>query len=122
MSDEQTDYSGLHRRFDKLEANFDEVKKEQHQMASDLSTVNHRIDLIEVQIDAAQRRETLVIGSLNEKLEANANLIKRLFDKFDAHIEGEVDDRKKLLFWLVSCVVSVLGTAAVIVFTRLFGG
>lgn len=115
------DYSGLHRRFDKLEANFEEVKAEQHAMAKGLNTLDHRIDLMEVQVEAAQKREAMVVESINEKLTKNTMLIEKLFKKYDEHTESEANDRKKLLFWLVSTVASVVGTASVILFSRVFG-
>lgn len=119
MSDDPI--TGLHRRFDKLESNFEEVKAEQHDISKKVDRVDHRVDLLEVQIAAAEKRETMVVQTINEKLEHNTGLIQRLFEKYEQHTESEANDRKKLLFWLVSCVVSVVGTASVILFSRVFG-
>ena len=120
--------AGLHRRFDTLESNFQEVRKEQHQMATGLVTVDRRIDIMEVQIEAAQQREKLVVGGINMKLDANTSLIQKSFDlldkhssRFDAHTEAENRDRKKLLFWLITTVGSVMLGVAGVVITRVFG-
>lgn len=114
-------YGALHRRFDKLEANFEESKAEQHEMAKNLEKVNHRVDMVELVVNAAQQREELVVQSVSDKLDLNSSMIKKLFDKFDQHDRDDASDRKKLLFWLVSCVVSVMGAAASIIFVKLFG-
>lgn len=115
-------YGALHRRFDKLEANFIEVREEQHDIAKNVEKVNHRVDLVELLVGASQQREELVVQSINTKLDSNSNMIKKLFDKFDTRMEKEVEDKKTLLFWLASCVVSVVGAASYVVFTKLFGG
>lgn len=113
--------AGLHRRFDKLESNFEDVQKEQHRMAINLVSVDKRMDLVEVQIQAAQQRETLVVGAINEKLESNLSLVRKLFEKFDAHTATEVEDRKKVLFWLLTTVASVVSSLGFIIFNKLLG-
>jgi chemotaxis protein histidine kinase CheA len=136
MSDDPI--SGLHRRFDTLESNFDKVRKEQHEMSKSLVNVNHRIDLVEMQIESAHKREALIVGSINEKLEANSNLVKKLFDKFDRHDAQEAAERKeriekeseakelvaseskKLMWWIVTTCVSVLVGIGMVMFNKVF--
>lgn len=137
MSDDPI--TGLHRRFDRLESNFERVQKEQHGMSKCLLEVNHRIDLVEVQIEAAHKRELMIVGSINEKLAENSNLTKKIFDKFDKRDEleakerkdraqKEIDDRdkvaaesKKLTWWLISTCVTVLISIGMLMFNRVFG-
>lgn len=121
MAENNDHIQGLHKHLTRLEDSFKEVKAEQFEISKNINHVNHRVDLIEVQIDAAQKREALVIGTINEKLEANTSLIKQLFTKFDDHATTEHEDRKRVLFWLMTTVVSVVGTVGMIVFGRVFG-
>jgi len=46
--------AGLHRRFDKLEDHFKIVETEQKVMAKNMLEVNHRVDMVEVQIQRSQ--------------------------------------------------------------------
>ena len=137
--DQSRDTQGLHRRFDQLETSFKEVRDEQHLMARSLDGVNHRIDMIELTVDAAQKRETMVVNSINEKLTENSNLTKKLFDKFDRHDAQEAKDRqeraqkeldqrdkaaaesKKLTWWLISTCVTVLTSIGMLMFSKVFG-
>jgi hypothetical protein len=114
------------------------VRNEQHSMAQSLIEVNHRIDLVEVQIEASHKREAMIVGSINEKLAESSNLTKKLFDKFDKHDDLEVKERKeraeaeiaarekataenkKTMWWLVSTCVSVLIGIGMVMFAEVF--
>jgi hypothetical protein len=114
------DIAGLHRRFDKLEHNFTDVQTEQHKMALNLMAVDKRIDLVEMQINSAQQRETLILDSFNKRMESNSNMIKRLFDKFEIAADKSVEDRKKIMFWLLTTALSVLTSIGFIMFQKVF--
>jgi hypothetical protein len=116
------DVTGLHRRFDKLESNFSGVQAEQHKMALSLVTLDKRIDLVELQITAAQQRETLVMNALNQRLEQNSAMIKRLFEKFETAADKAGEDRRKIMFWLLTTAVSVLSSIGFIMFNKVFAG
>lgn len=106
MSD---DIKGLSDQFGNLEKSFVEfrteqhamtkslvgVRAEQHEMAKSLVGVGHRIDIMEVQVQAAQARETLVVKAVNDKLDNSNAMIKKLFDKFDDRDKQEKEDRKE---------------------------
>lgn len=121
------DIKGLHDRFDNLEKNFDEVRIEQHEMSKSILGVSHRIDIMEVQVEAAQKRETMVVNAVNEKLDNSTSLIKKLFDKFDEHDKMEktervvrndkeikdrdnvISENRKLKLWVIStCVTAIM--------------
>jgi len=119
MSDDPI--AGLHKRFDKFEDHFKIIEKEQHIMAGNLVKVTGRLDVMDVVIAAAQTREGLVVGIINDKLDINTALTKKLFDRFDKHTDDENADRKNTLFWLMTTVVTVaLGVIGVIL-TKVFG-
>jgi chromosome segregation ATPase len=130
--------TGLHRRFDKLESNFESIQREQHEISQSLVEVNHRIDLVEVQMESAHKREAMIVGSINDNLDRHSALVKKLFDKFDRHDEMETKERKerasaeiaerdrasaeskKTMMWLVTTCVSVLISIGMLMFTRVF--
>jgi hypothetical protein len=113
--------AGLHRRFDKLESNFSHVRNEQHAMALSLLAVDKRIDLVELQMNANQQREVLILDSFNKRMDDSSNMLKRLFDKFDLAAERAVEDRKKMMIWVITTALSVLSSIGIIMFNKVFG-
>jgi chromosome segregation ATPase len=121
MTNENDQIARMHERFDTLDESFRTVQAEQHVIAKKVDKVDHRVDLLEVQIEAAQKRERLVVESITDKLSTNSNLIKDLTAAFRNHTKDESDDRKKILFWLTTTVLSVGASAGFLLFNKVFG-
>lgn len=121
MTSEETQTSGFHRRFDEMRRMMAEIQTEQHGIVASIQDVNHRVDLTELQLKASQEREAIVTGHLFEKLGEYGQSMDRLTAGFAAHTAQEDADRKKILFWLATTVVSVAGSAGLLLFNKVFG-
>jgi len=125
--DRQDSIYSLHRRFDKMETGFKDLRDEQHRMAINILAVDKRIDLVEVQIESAKAREELLYKTITDRLDSGSQVMKKLFDKFDKHTYEETEERrrgqedqKKMLWWIIGTAVSVLTSIGIVMFGRVF--
>ena len=74
--------------------------------------LEHRVTLLEVRSTESEKREAVVIDGLLDKVNANNAMVKKLFDKFDAHISDESNSQRQLVQWMRGLIVSVITVGA----------
>lgn len=75
-----------------------------------------RVAVLETRLDAQDARLTGIDGHLREVKDGVARVMERLI----AHAESENTDRVRLLFWVITTLVSVLGFGATALLNWLF--
>jgi len=119
--------AGLHRRFGIIEMNVATLAQDSKATSERMIRMEGRIDLAEANAKSTAEREILIHNNVKEALANTNSIVKKLFDKFDAHTVEESKDRlqlekdgKKIMVWLVSTCISVLIGIGMVMFTQVF--
>lgn len=119
---------GLHRRFSELEEHVKSLMADTRQASERMIRLEGRLDVAEAKAQAAEQREQITYMHVNDSLTATNDLVKKLFDKFDAnkkeneaHRVEALKDQRRVLIWVIVTCSSVLISIGMLMFSKVFG-
>jgi len=112
--------AALDQRLDGIQASITRVETRQTTAHNDAMDLRHRVDMLEKDMRHSDDTNAMSYKILAESMDRNHKLTARLFERFDTHCATEDSDRKRLLFWLITSGVGLVGGVILMLFNKVF--